>query len=66
MGKVGQIHAVTRQQFVTGLQTTVGDGGLFDQSLDRVLQHRVVCLSEGEAETAIDFGQTYRELAVVL
>ena len=66
MGEVGEIHAVTRQELVTGLETTVGNGGLLDQSLDRVLQHRVVRLSESEAETAVNFGQTYRELAVIL
>ena len=66
MGEVGEILAVTSQEFVTRLQTTVGDGGFLDQSLDRVLQHRVVRLAEREAETAVNFGQTDRKFSVVL
>ena len=66
VGEVGEILTITRQQFVTRLQTTVGDGGFLDQSLDRVLQHRVVRLAEREAETAVNFGQTDRKFSVVL
>lgn len=64
VGHVAQVDTIAGQQLVTRSDPTIRYGRLLHQSLDGVLQHSVICLTESEAKTAINLAQCYRELSI--